>query len=91
LYFRNDTGEGNQTPSPYQPVDLKNQADEEYARLEQYIGFHFQKPELTVEQVGRETGITPARIPAILQHKQGMAFKPYVNKVRLTEAKRLLR
>jgi AraC-like DNA-binding protein len=76
---------------PYQPIEMKNQSDEEYGRLEKFIGTHFQEPELTVEQVGRETGINPARIPLILQQKQGMAFKPYLNRVRLTEAKRLLK
>jgi AraC-like DNA-binding protein len=75
----------------YQPIGLKNHSDEEYDRLERYLGSHFQEPELTVEQVGRETGITPTRIPLILQQKQKMAFKPYLNKVRLTEAKRLLK
>jgi AraC-like DNA-binding protein len=76
---------------PYQPIDLKNHSDEEYARLEKYIGSNFQEPELTVEQVGRETGINPTRIPLILQQKHNMAFKSYLNKVRITEAKRLLR
>jgi AraC-like DNA-binding protein len=76
---------------PYQPIGLKNHSDEEVQRLEQYIGSHFQEPELTVDQVGRETGINPTRIPLILQQKRGMAFKPYLNEVRITEAKRLLR
>jgi AraC-like DNA-binding protein len=76
---------------PYQPIDLKNHYDEEVQRLEQYIGSHFQEPELTVEQVGRETGIIPTRIPLILQQKRNMAFKSYLNTVRITEAKRLLR
>jgi AraC-like DNA-binding protein len=76
---------------PYQQIDLKNQSDKEYKRLEQFIGAHFQEPELTVEQVGRETGITPTRIPLLLQQKHGLAFKSYLNEVRITEAKRLLK
>jgi AraC-like DNA-binding protein len=76
---------------PYQPIDLQNHSDEEAKRLESYIGSHFQEPELSVEQVGRETGINPTKIPLILQQKRTMAFKPYLNKVRITEAKRLLR
>jgi AraC-like DNA-binding protein len=76
---------------PYQPLNIQNHSDEEAERLKKYIGAHFQEPELTVEQVGRETGINPARIPLILQQKHKMAFKPYLNEVRITEAKRLLK
>jgi AraC-like DNA-binding protein len=76
---------------PYQPIDIQSHSVEEAERLTNYIGTHFQEPELTVEKVGRETGISPARIPLILQQKHKMAFKPYLNEVRITEAKRLLK
>ena len=76
---------------PANHVTLVNQAEELSGRLAEFIGSHYQLPELSVERVGRETGISLPRISALLQQKYGMNFKQYLNDVRIAEAKRLLR
>ena len=75
---------------PVRHVHLADQSDEFPERLARFIGEHFQLPELSVEQVGRETGISPARISTFLQKRYGMSFKQYLNDIRIAEAKRLL-
>jgi AraC-like DNA-binding protein len=75
----------------YRQLDISSHSDEEVKRLVNYIGAHFQDPDLSVETVGRETGINQNKVPAILQHKFNMAFKQYLNEIRITEAKRLLK
>lgn len=72
-------------------VDLSRHSDEQLERLETYIGSHFQQPELSVELVSRECGISLPRISSLLKQKYQMNFKQYLNDVRITESKRLLK
>lgn len=72
-------------------VDLSRHSDEQLERLEAYIGSHFQQPELSVEMVSRECGISLPRISSLLKQKYQMNFKQYLNDVRITESKRLLK
>ncbi len=76
---------------PAHHVNLVNHSDELAGRLVEFIGQNFQVPELSVDRVGRETGISLPRISTLLQQKYGMNFKQYLNDIRITEAKRLLR
>jgi AraC-like DNA-binding protein len=78
------------TPT-YRHLDVKNRVDADAERIVAFIGSHFDSPDLTVEQVGKETGIPPAKIPAILQKNRSFSFKQYLNEIRIAESKRLLR
>jgi AraC-like DNA-binding protein len=72
-------------------VDLSRHSDEQIERLETFIGSHFQQPELSVEHLSRECGISLPRISSLLKQKYQMNFKQYLNDVRITESKRLLK
>jgi AraC-like DNA-binding protein len=76
---------------PARHVTLVNHSDEQLQRLVEFIGSNYQSPELSAEVLGRETGIGLPRISALLQQKYSMNFKQYLNDIRITEAKRLLR
>lgn len=74
----------------YRRLEVKNHVDADAERLVAFIGSHFDNPDVSVELVGKETGISPAKIPSILQKKCGFSFKQYLNEIRITESKRLL-
>ena len=81
------------TPTPPQPAipDMEPIRDEEVRRLEDFIGAHYQEPELTVEQVGHGSGISTVRVTSILQEKYNKTCKQYLNDIRITAAKQLLK
>ncbi len=58
--------------------------------LKGYVLEHFQS-NLTAGQAARQMGISRATFYRNIQKRMGMGFKEYVQKVRLEEAKRLLR
>ena len=56
----------------------------------QYITTNYTKPELTIVEVRNATGIYEQKISAIIRKRAGVNFKQFLNKLRVTEAKRLL-
>ena len=76
---------------PIKHIILGNQSEEQLKRVTTFIGSNFQQPDLSVEMVSKETGITLPRISALLQQKYRMNFKQYLNDVRITESKHLLK
>jgi AraC-like DNA-binding protein len=75
----------------YKELDVHNDIDEETKRITDYIAEHFVDSELTVEKLGREVGIHPAKVPGLLKKRFQLNFKQYLNIIRIEEAKRLLR
>jgi AraC-like DNA-binding protein len=75
----------------YKKLDVKNLSSEESSRIADYIGKNFQVSDLTVEQVAKEVGISSPRISTILQKAYSFTFKQYLNEIRITETKRLLK
>ncbi|MBN1577719.1 MAG: helix-turn-helix transcriptional regulator [Chitinispirillaceae bacterium] len=88
-YRKNAGGSG--AAKPIRHVALGNQSEEQLTRLVTFIGSNYQNPDLSVEIVGKDTGIGVPHISALLQQKHRMNFKQYLNDIRITEAKRLLR
>ena len=74
----------------YKELDVENSADEEVRRLTDCIAKSFSDSELTVEKIARDAGISAARIPVILKKHFQMNFKQYLNRIRISESKRLL-
>ncbi|MBN1980879.1 MAG: helix-turn-helix transcriptional regulator [Chitinivibrionales bacterium] len=76
---------------PYKELEVKNDADNEMKRLTECIARNFSDPNLAVEKLAREAGISAAKIPVLLKREYNMNFKQYLNKIRITEAQRLLK
>jgi len=75
---------------PIRHLSIANQSQEQLGRLQTFIGSSFQIPELSVETVCKETGISQPKISALLRQKYSMNFKQYLNDVRISESKKLL-
>ncbi len=80
-----------QTVISYKELVVENDADKDLQRLQNSVAKHFADPEFTVEKLAREAGVSASRIPGILKERFNMNFKQYLNIIRITEAKRLLR
>lgn len=75
----------------YKKVTMTNYKDEEYERLVTFVGDNYTNPELSISMVSNNTGLSKAQIPELLQSRHSMMFKQYLNEIRVTEAKRLLK
>lgn len=77
-------------PMDYKKLDLTNYKDEELKKILLVIQSDFKKPDFTVETVYKTTGINTRKISALLKAEFSMAFKQYINRLRIDEAKKLL-
>ena len=74
----------------YRQLTLEPYKDKEKAALLRYIATNYTDPELSVESVVIGTGSNRSKVNDVLKSELGMSFTGYLNKLRLTEAARLL-
>ena len=76
---------------PYHQVQIPNRDKKETEEAIAYLQAHFRQQELTVTDVQTATGIHERRISVLLKKETSLNFKQYLNSLRLTEAKALLK
>ena len=74
----------------YRQLTLEPYKDKEKAALLKYIATNYTDTDLVLESVVTATGINRTKINDLLKSELGMTFTGYLNKLRLTEAARLL-
>jgi len=74
----------------YKKLSLEPQKDKEKASVLNFIATEYVDPNLSIEMVTTRLGINRAKINDILKEELGLTFSTYLNKLRLTEAARLL-
>lgn len=74
----------------YQPVTAEPKHEREKAVVLAYLAREYSNAELSVESTVNSTGVNRTKINNILRDETGLTFTGYLNKVRLTEAARLL-
>jgi AraC-like DNA-binding protein len=74
----------------YQQLSLEPHRDKEKMAILQFIGSSYADAELDLERVIEQTGVNRNKIYDILKTELGFTFSGYLNKLRLTEAARLL-
>jgi AraC-like DNA-binding protein len=75
----------------YRQLTLEPFKDKEKAAILQFIATNYTNPELDMDCVAARIGANREKIKEILKMELGMTFTRYLNKLRLTEAARLLR
>jgi AraC-like DNA-binding protein len=75
----------------YRQLTLEPFKDKEKAAILQFIATNFTNPELDMDVVAARIGANREKISEILKTELDMTFNRYVNKLRLTEAARLLK
>ncbi len=74
----------------YQQLSLEPHRDKEKTAILQCIASRYADAELDLERVVEETGVNRNKVYDILKAEFGFTFSGYLNKLRLTEAARLL-
>ena len=74
----------------YRELTLQPYRDEEKASVLKFIATNYTNPGLDLESVVAGTGANRNKVNDLLKTELGMTFTGYVNKLRLTEAARLL-
>jgi AraC-like DNA-binding protein len=74
----------------YQQLSLKPHRDKEKTTILQYIATNYSNAELDVDMVVEQTSVNRNKIFDVLKSELGFTFSGYLNKLRLTEAARLL-
>jgi AraC-like DNA-binding protein len=74
----------------YQQLSLKPHRDKEKTTILQFLATNYADPELDLDRVVQQTGVNRNKINDVLKAELGFTFSGYLNKLRLTEAARLL-
>ncbi|WP_198117067.1 helix-turn-helix domain-containing protein [Massilia rhizosphaerae] len=74
----------------YRQLTLEPYRDKEKASVLRFIATNYTNPELDLEGVVAGTGTNRTKVNEVLKSELGMTFTSYLNKLRLTEAARLL-
>ena len=74
----------------YQQLSIEPHRDKEKATILRYLANGYANAELDLEHIVAETGVNRNKINDILKSEFGHTFSGYLNKLRLTEAARLL-
>lgn len=90
LYIIEITGKKNQAIIvTYKPVE-NEPAETPKADFIDFINQNFHNSELTLETISRQTGISQRKITMEMHHRFDCNLKTYINRLRLSESKRLL-
>jgi AraC-like DNA-binding protein len=74
----------------YQQLSMEPHRDKEKAAILRHMAMHYTNPDIDVETMAKEVGVTRGKINDVLKNEFGFTFSGYLNKLRLTEAARLL-
>ncbi len=92
LYWRNYRNSGDEGVTVfYKAVEVSDHPPMKGEVCVDYINNHFQDSDLSLDLVARETGIPQRQIAQVINHDFNCNFKTYINRIRIMEAKRLLR
>ncbi|RYY73617.1 MAG: AraC family transcriptional regulator [Gammaproteobacteria bacterium] len=74
----------------YKKLSLEPQRDKEKTAVLKFMASEYVNPNLSIEMATSAIGINRTKVNDILKEELGLTFSTYLNKLRLTEAARLL-
>lgn len=75
----------------YEQLVVESYTDEDAKRIVSFIARSYSNPDLDVAEVGREVGLSQSKVSNVFKTALSCSFRQYLNTIRITEAKRLLR
>lgn len=72
-------------------LEITNHVEEEYTRVSTFLSEHYHQKDLSLSKVAEQTGVTSGKISQLLQRYHQQSYSQFLNSLRLTEAKRLLK
>lgn len=73
---------------PYKELEVISNNEKD--KVINFINSNYNKPDLSLQLIQKEIGISNYRISQVLKSQFDLSFKQYINSLRITEAKRLL-
>lgn len=83
-------GPTGRNPVVFQPVEAVSYTDREREAVVNQIAKGFSDPEMSLESIARATGVPQERVTSHVKAASGLLFKPYLNRVRVEAARKLL-
>ena len=74
----------------YEPVTIPDRKKEGVDLVEDFLFTHYKSPELTLDWLADEVGISSRAISQGIKERYGKSFKEHLNDIRIEEVKRLL-
>jgi len=74
----------------YQQLSVEPHRDKEKSAILRFMATEYANPDLDVETIVNAMGVNRTKVNDILKSELGLTFSTYLNKLRLTEASRLL-
>lgn len=74
----------------YRRLSLKSHIDREKRAVLEYMAKEYANPDLNLELLMKDLGVNRKKVNEILREELGFTFRAYLNKLRLTEAARLV-
>jgi len=74
----------------YKKLSIEPQKDKEKGAVLRFMATEYANPELSLEMAAASLGVNRTKINDLLKEELGFTFSTYLNKLRLTEAARLL-
>lgn len=74
----------------YKKLSIEPQKDKEKSAVLRFMATEYANPDLSLEMAAASLGVNRTKINDILKEELGLTFSAYLNKLRLTEAARLL-
>jgi AraC-type DNA-binding domain-containing proteins len=90
IRFANAQVDANRPLIAYQKLTLTQESDTLEAKLLRHIAVEYVNPDINIESTAASLGTTRTQINKILKSELGLTYTAYINKLRLTEAARLL-
>lgn len=78
-------------PAPYEKIQVQDCAVQDEKTIIGYIGKNYCNAELSLLKMSTDIGIPTYKISEIIKQKHSLSFKQYLNTIRISEAKRLLK
>ncbi len=75
----------------YKRLEIGNYAENELERITTYLREHYDDPKISSSTISSETGIPRSHITEIIKNRYDCTCKQLINRIRITEAKRLLK
>jgi AraC-like DNA-binding protein len=72
-------------------LEVATYREQDLARIRKFIESHYSDPDISIRMLYKSLGIPPEKVFALVLSEDGLTFKQLINKMRIEEAKRLLR
>ncbi len=91
IYYRKRISGIHSKVIPYQQLKVEDTGDKTLNKIVEYLFSNYTNPELSLTDMAHELGFSARKISDEIKEHYNLSFKQYINNIRFSEAKRLLK